>query len=86
MEIETPNLRVAIEDFAIAGDREKTGGQFATIISIKHDLARSCFKFWLKIGDEGDKISKKTGNTIQHHACLITADGAYHSIWPFLPL
>ena len=27
--------------------------------SIKHDLARSCFKFWLKIGDEGDKISKK---------------------------
>ena len=26
---------------------------------MKHDLARSCFKFWLKIGDEGDKISKK---------------------------
>ena len=27
--------------------------------SIKHDLARSCFQFWLKIGDEGDKISRK---------------------------
>ena len=29
------------------------------LFSIKHDLARSCFKFWLKIGDEGDKISRK---------------------------
>ena len=29
------------------------------IFSIKHDLARSCFQFWLKIGDEGDKISRK---------------------------
>ena len=29
------------------------------IISIKHDLARSCFQLWPKIGDEGDKISKK---------------------------
>ena len=27
--------------------------------SLKHDLARSCFQFWLKIGDEGDKISRK---------------------------
>ena len=27
--------------------------------SIKHDLARSCFQFWPKIGDEGDKISRK---------------------------
>ena len=27
--------------------------------SIKHDLARSCFQFWLKIGDKGDKISRK---------------------------
>ena len=26
---------------------------------MKHDLARSCFKFWLKIGDEDKKISKK---------------------------
>ena len=34
---------------------------FAEIFSIKHDLARSCFKFWLKIGDKGNKISKKTG-------------------------
>ena len=33
--------------------------------SIKHDLARSCFKFWLKIGNEGDKISrKKTGEAL----------------------
>ena len=32
--------------------------------SIKHDLASSCFKFWLKIGDEGDKISKKTGEAL----------------------
>ena len=32
------------------------------IISIKHDLARSCFQFWLKIGDEGDKISRKKFN------------------------
>ena len=38
---------------------------FNRIISIKHDLARSCFKFWLKIGDEGDKISrKKTGEAL----------------------
>ena len=26
------------------------------ITSIKHDLARSCFHLWPKIGDEGDKI------------------------------
>ena len=25
------------------------------IFSIKHDLARSCFQFWLKIGDKGEK-------------------------------
>ena len=31
-----------------------------TIFSIKHDLARLCFQFWPKIGDEGDKIEKKT--------------------------
>ena len=35
------------------------------IFSIKHDLARSCFQFWLKIGDEGDKISReKTGEAL----------------------
>ena len=35
------------------------------IFSIKHDLARSCFQFWLKIGDEGDKIwRKKTGEAL----------------------
>ena len=33
--------------------------QNVIISSIKHDLARSCFQFWLKIGDEGDKISRK---------------------------
>ena len=34
-------------------------------ISIKHDLARSCFQLWPKIGDEGDKISrKKTGEAL----------------------
>ena len=27
--------------------------------SIKHDLARSCFQFWLKIGNKGDKISRE---------------------------
>ena len=27
--------------------------------SIKHDLTRSCFQLWPKIGDEGDKISRK---------------------------
>ena len=33
--------------------------------SIKHDLARSCFQLWPKIGDEGDKISrKKTGKAL----------------------
>ena len=33
--------------------------------SIKHDLARSCFQFLPKIGDEGDKISrKKTGEAL----------------------
>ena len=26
------------------------------LFSIKHDLARSCFQLWPKIGDEGDKI------------------------------
>ena len=29
-------------------------------ISIKHDLARSCFQFWPKISNEGDKIEIKT--------------------------
>ena len=30
-----------------------------------HDLARSCFQLWPKIGDEGDKISrKKTGEAL----------------------
>ena len=28
------------------------------IFSIKHDLARSCFQLWPKIGDEGDKNGK----------------------------
>ena len=33
--------------------------------SIKHDLTRSCFQLWPKIGDEGDKISrKKTGEAL----------------------
>ena len=27
--------------------------------SIKHDLGRSCSQLWPKIGDEGDKISRK---------------------------
>ena len=35
------------------------------IFIIKHDLARSCFQLWPKIGDEGDKISrKKTGKAL----------------------
>ena len=35
------------------------------IFSIKHDLARSCFQFWPKIGDEGGKIlKKKTGEAL----------------------
>ena len=29
------------------------------IFSIKHDLARSYFQLWPKIGDESDKILKK---------------------------
>ena len=33
--------------------------ELVSISSIKHDLGRSCFQFWLKIGDEGDKISRK---------------------------
>ena len=33
--------------------------------SIKHDVARSCFQFWLKIGDKGDKnFDKKTGEAL----------------------
>ena len=33
--------------------------------SIKHDLARLCFQLWPKIGEEGDKISrKKTGEAL----------------------
>ena len=35
------------------------------VISIKHDLVRSCFQFWPKIGDEGDKILReKIGSMI----------------------
>ena len=35
------------------------------IFSIKYDLARSCFQLWPKIGNEGDKISrKKTGEAL----------------------
>ena len=61
---------------SFANTSEKTGNQSIPRIanavqvievasSIKHDLARSCFKFWLKIGDEGDKISrKKTGEAL----------------------
>ena len=37
----------------------------AKVSSIKHDLARSCFQLWPKIGDEVDKISrKKTGEAL----------------------
>ena len=33
--------------------------------SIKHDTARSCFQLWPKIGEGGDKISrKKTGEAL----------------------
>ena len=36
-----------------------------TLSSIKHDLARSCFQLWPKIGNEGDKISRKqTGKAL----------------------
>ena len=34
-------------------------GGFFYSSSIKYDLARSCFQLWLKIGDKGDKISRK---------------------------
>ena len=35
------------------------------VFSIKHDMAKSCFQFWPKIGDEGDKISRrKTGEAL----------------------
>ena len=38
---------------------------YIAIFSKKHDLARSFFQFWLKISDEGDKISgKKTGEAL----------------------
>ena len=44
-------------------ERQTCHGKYKSVgvanTSIKHDLARSCFKFWLKIGDEGDKILKK---------------------------
>ena len=30
-----------------------------SFFSIKHDLARSCFRLWPKIGDEGDKILRE---------------------------
>ena len=43
----------------------KTDSSVKLISSIKHDLARSCFQLWPKIGDEGDKISrKKTGEAL----------------------
>ena len=35
------------------------------LFSIKHDLARSCFQLWPKMGDKDDKISrKKTGEAL----------------------
>ena len=53
----------------VSGDPAEDGGaDFGLVsidISIKHDLARSCFQLWPKIGDEGDKISrKKTGEAL----------------------
>ena len=33
--------------------------QIPDLLSIKLDLPRSCFQFWLKISEEGDKISKQ---------------------------
>ena len=41
-------------------------GNLLCIFSIKHDLARSCFQLWPKIGDEeADKIStEKTGEAL----------------------
>ena len=39
---------------------------FKNYSSIKHNLARSCFQFWPKICDEGDKIwRKKTGKALE---------------------
>ena len=60
--------------------------------SIKYYLARSCFQYWPKIGDEGDKIPrKKTGeanydtergifNWILSHSGLWKRYGPYFSL------
>ena len=42
--------------------------------SIINDLARSCFNFWHKIGDESDKTSsKKTGETLSPSEPILRA-------------
>ena len=46
-------------------DDDARSPEQAAGFSIKHDMARSCFQFWLKIGDEGGKIlKKKTGEAL----------------------
>ena len=47
--------------------------------SIKHDLARSCFQFWPKIGDEGDKISRRKTVSASASSVFISED---RQIWP----
>ena len=54
-------------------------GLVRNIFSIKHDLPRSCFQLWPKIGDEGDKISReRTGEafaeTVYRNFVILGAD------------
>ena len=47
------NMRTVKLKFFTAFRKKTLAGESS---SIKHDLARSCFQLWPKIGDEGDKI------------------------------
>ena len=40
------------------------------IISIKHDLARSCFQLWPKISDEGDILREKNSRGVSQEFFL----------------
>ena len=40
-------------------NKKSVKSEFFKLSSMKHDLARSYFQLWPKIGDEGDKISRK---------------------------
>ena len=46
---------ISLENNINAPAGNASQAKIGNISSIKHDLARSCFQFWPKIGVEGDK-------------------------------